>query len=751
MQASVHPANRTTSSPAVPSAHVDLALEGMTCAACAARIEKVLNRVPGTQATVNLATETAAVRFDPAVATVEALVGAVEKAGYTASLKEDPHAEPTAVERRRGEASRSLRRDVVLGALLTAPLLLPMVQMLSGTAHDELIPRWIQLMLATPVQFYVGRRFYQGAAKALRGGTANMDVLVVLGTTAAWLFSAIVTIERLDQHVYFEASAAVITLVLLGRWLEARARAGASAALESLAKLQPRTAHVERDGAVVEVPLASVAVGDRFIVRAGDAVPVDGLVQSGASSIDESMLTGESLPVVKQPGDKVYAGTLNHDGRLVASAVGVGSQTLLSGIVRLVAEAQGSKAPIQRLVDRVSAVFVPVVIAIAAVTFAVTWMLVDDPTQALIHAVAVLVIACPCALGLATPTALVVGTGRGAQLGVLIRNAIALEHAGRLAVLVVDKTGTLTEGRPRVAEVFALSGSANAAELLSVALSLERNVNHPLARAIVEHAERSGVAPIAIDEFESVPGKGARARRASDSAVLVVGSRSFLTENGAADDGDIAQVMRDAGHTLVGVAANGRLLGWIGLADRARPSARGAVAALQDLGVRVVMMTGDHEGAASAVARDIGIGEYRAAVSPGGKASAIRALRQSGRIVGMVGDGVNDAPALAAADVSFAIGAGSAVAIDAADVTVIRDDLFAIADAVSLSRATLATIKRNLVFAFGYNVLALPLAAFGALSPVVAGGAMALSSVSVVLSALLLKRWKPHRDRHARR
>ena len=751
MQASVHPRTPTASAATAPSAQVDLVLEGMTCAACATRIEKVLNRVPGAHATVNLATETAAVRFDPAVATVDNFVDAVARAGYAASIKEDAHAEPSAVERRRSEASRALRRDVVIGAVLTAPLLVPMVQMLTGDAHVEVIPRWVQLMLATPVQFYVGRRFYQAAAKSLRGGAANMDVLVVLGTTVAWLFSAIVTIERLDQHVYFEASAAVITLVLLGRWLEARARAGASAALESLAKLQPRTAHVERDGAFVEVPLASVSLGDRFMIRAGDAVAVDGLVHSGTSSVDESMLTGESVPVVKQAGDKVYAGTVNHDGQLVASAVGVGSQTLLAGIVRLVAEAQGSKAPIQRLVDRVSAVFVPVVIAIAAITFVVTWLLFNDPAQGLIHAVAVLVIACPCALGLATPTALVVGTGRGAQLGVLIRNAIALEHAGRLSVLVVDKTGTLTEGRPRVAEVFAVAGAANATQLLSVALALERNVNHPLAHAIVEHAQRIGVSPVAIDGFESVAGKGARARRSDDGAALVVGSRSFLTENGIGDDGDVAQVMRDAGHTLVGVAAQGRLLGWIGLADRARPSARGAVAALADLRVRVVMMTGDHEGAAAAIARETGIEEYRAAVSPGGKAAAIRALRQPGRVVGMVGDGVNDAPALAAADVSFAIGAGSAVAIDAADVTVIRDDLFALADAVSLSRATLATIRRNLVFAFGYNVLALPLAAVGALSPVVAGGAMALSSVSVVLSALLLKRWQPRRDLRARR
>jgi P-type Cu+ transporter len=408
-----------------------------------------------------------------------------------------------------------------------------------------------------------------------------------------------------------------------------------------------------------------------------------------------------------------------------------------------VAEAQGSKAPIQRLVDRVSAVFVPVVIAIAAITFVATWLLMDDMTRALVHAVAVLVIACPCALGLATPTALVVGTGRGAQLGILIRNAIALEHAGKLATLVVDKTGTLTEGRPRVAEVFALAEESTAPAMLAIALSLERGLNHPLAKAIVEHATDRGVVPAEIEAFETIAGKGARARRAEDGAVLLVGSRGFLAEHGIVDAGDVAQVLRDAGHTLVGVAANGRLLGWIGLVDRIRPGAGDAVRTLRDMGINVVMITGDHEGAAAAVAREIELDDYRAGVSPAGKAAAIRALRHGGRVVGMVGDGINDAPALAAADVSFAIGAGSAVAIEAADVTLIRDDLLAIADAIALSRATLATIRRNLVFAFGYNVLGIPLAAIGWLSPVVAGAAMALSSVSVVLSALALKRWQP--------
>ncbi|HVF64901.1 MAG TPA: heavy metal translocating P-type ATPase [Casimicrobiaceae bacterium] len=725
------------------AAHVDLALEGMTCAACAVRIEKVLNRVPGTNAAVNFATESAVVNFDPTKAAVDDLLDAVGRAGYSARLKQDPAVERKEADARRKGALRGIRRDVIIGAILTLPLVAQMVPMFAGGDHVESIPRWWQLALATPVQFFVGRRFYVNAWNALRGGGANMDVLVALGTTVAWTFGAIVTVLGLPEHVYFEASAAVITLVLLGRWLEARARMGTSAALESLLKLQPATAHVERDGAIVEVALASLNAGDRFVVRAGDSVPVDGRVHAGTSSVDESMLTGESKPVAKEAGDRIFAGTLNHDGALTAVATGVGEQTLLAGIVRLVGEAQGSKAPIQRLVDRVSAVFVPAVILIAAVTFGATWGLTDDLARALVNAVAVLVIACPCALGLATPTALVVGTGRGAQSGILIRNAVALEHAGTLTTLAIDKTGTLTEGRPRVASVFVLSDETTTAAVLGTALALERMTNHPIARAIVDHASASNVTPLDIDAFEAVPGKGARARRRVDGAALVVGSPVFLAEHGIADDGNVSQAMREGGHTLVGVAADGRMLGWIGLVDRVRSNAADAIADLRRIGVDVVMLTGDHAQAAQTIAREIGIDDVRAGMSPSAKAESISALRRNGRVVGMVGDGVNDAPALAAADVSFAIGAGSAVAIEAADVTLVRDDLAGIADAVLLSRATLATIRRNLVFAFGYNALGIPLAAFGLLSPVLAGAAMALSSLSVVASALALKRWQP--------
>ncbi len=715
----------------------------MTCAACAARIEKVLNRVPGTQAAVNFATESAVVRHDPATAPVEALIAAVQRAGYGARVKRDVEAERAADEARKAAAYKSLRAEFVLAALLTAPLLLQMIPMLSGVAHDA-IPRGWQLALATPVQFWVGRRFYVGAWNALRGGGANMDVLVSLGTTMAFVFSAAVTLLGLhDQHVYFEAGAAVITLVLLGKLLEARAKAGTSAALEGLLKLQPATARVERDGAIVEVPLASVAVGDRFLVRAGDAVPVDGIVVDGASSVDESMLTGESRAVAKGAGDRVFAGTVNQDGSMRATATGVGSATLLAGIVRLVAEAQGSKAPIQRLADRVSGVFVPIVVAIAVVTLAITWLVTGDGTQALVHAVAVLVIACPCALGLATPTAVIVGTGRAAQLGVLIRNAAALERAGQVATLIVDKTGTLTEGKPEVVAVEPL-GSASRDDVLAVAAGLEQGASHPLAQAIVDRARADGIAFVPVQDFVSVPGKGVRARDA-EGRRLRLGSPAFLHEDGLAGAASLGASDAAAGRTVVGIARDDALLGVIALADRVRPTSREAVARLHEAGIDVVMITGDHEATARAVAAEVGIREVRAGVLPSGKADAVASLKSAGRVTGMVGDGVNDAPALAAADVGFALGAGSSIAIDAADVTLMRDDLNAAVDAILLSRATLAKIRQNLFFAFAYNVLGIPLAALGMLSPVIAGAAMAASSVSVVSNALLLRRWHPPR------
>jgi Cu+-exporting ATPase len=744
------PRDAGASGPISGADEVDLALEGMTCAACAVRIEKVLNRLPATQAAVNFATESAQVRFDAATTPIDALVAAVERAGYRAHVKVDPEQERAEAQEKKAAAYRKLRAEFVVAAILTLPLVAQMVPMLASggwswtgpDAHHDVLPRWLQLALATPVQFWIGRRFYVGAWNSLRGGGANMDVLVSLGTTMAWGLSAVVTVAGLHEHVYFEASAAVITLVLLGKLLEARAKAGTSAALEGLVKLQPRTARIERDGAVVEVPLADVKAGDRFVVRAGDAVPVDGDVARGESSVDESMLTGESRAVAKVPGDKVYAGTVNQDGMLVAVATGVGSKTLLAGIVRLVAEAQGSKAPIQRLADRVAGVFVPVVVAIAVVTFAATIALTGDASAALIHAVAVLVIACPCALGLATPTAIIVGTGRGAQRGILIRNAAALEHAGRLTKLVVDKTGTLTEGRPAVTGIIAFEpdGSPRA---LALAAALEQGSSHPLAQAILAHAAANEVVPVAIDGFVSVPGKGAQAVAADTGAIVRVGSPAWLGSEGVAVPDDVvAGVARD-GRTIVAVGEGGGLVAVIALADRVRETSAAAIARLEAAGIEVTMLTGDHEATAAAVAKAVGIRHWRSGVLPAAKAEAVRDAKSAGAVTGMVGDGVNDAPALAQADVSFAMGAGSAIAIESADITLVRDDLNAVADAILLSRATLAKIRQNLFFAFAYNVLGIPLAAVGLLSPVIAGAAMAASSVSVVSNALLLRRWRP--------
>jgi len=728
----------TTRAPATSpaAARIELALEGMTCAACATRIEKALNRVPGATAAVNFATESATVQGGETAA----LLAAVVRAGYQARVKRNVEAERRADQARRAGATRELRRDVIVATLLTLPLLVPMLAMLvpGAAAHDELVPRAWQLALATPVQFWSGRRFYVGAWHALRGGGANMDVLVALGTTAAYAFSAIVTLAGMHEHVYFEAGAAVITLVLLGKLLEARARAGTSAALEGLIRLLPKLAHVERAGGVLDVPVAAVAPGDRFVVRAGEAVPVDGTVEAGASSVDESMLTGESRPVAKGPGAQVFAGTVNGDGVVTARATGVGASTLLAGIVRLVAQAQGSRAPIQRLADRVSGVFVPIVLGLAAATFFGTFVWTDDAVRALVHAVAVLVIACPCALGLATPTAVIVGTGRAAQLGVLVRDAAALERAAALDTLVLDKTGTVTEGRLDVVALLPATG-VDARRLLALAAALERGAHHPLAEAIRAHAQREGVTVPEIEGFQAVPGKGARGRTGGDDVVL--GSPAFLAEAGYA-----APLPADERHvdaTLVGVGAAGGFLGWIALGDRVRPTSAAAVRRLRSMGIEVMMVTGDHAGAARRAARDAGIESWDAGVLPAGKVAAIERLRAQGRKVGMAGDGVNDAPALAAADVGFAMGTGADVAVDAADVTLVRTDLDALADAIALSRATLRKIRQNLFFAFAYNVLGIPLAAFGWLDPVIAGAAMAASSVSVVSNALLLRGFRP--------
>jgi len=717
----------------VPDRTVELALEGMTCAACATRIEKVLNGVPGVAATVNFASETARVTV-PAAFSVNALIAAVERAGYGARLKDD--ADPLGKTRKEAALKRETRQ-LCIAALFTAPLMLEMVAMFSG--HHEFVPRWLQLLLATPVQFWIGARFYVGAFHALRGGAANMDVLVALGTTMAWLISAYATLSgRHDLHVYFEASAAVITLVLLGKVMEARAKARTSSAIEALIQMAPRTARIERDGALVEVDISQIRRGDVVLVRHGETLPVDGEVIEGRAAVDESLLTGESLPVTKTVGDKAFAGTKNQDGMLKLNATGIGVTTQLAEITRLVSAAQGSKAPIQRMADRISGVFVPVVVTIAAITFVATWAFTGNVEPALIHAIAVLVIACPCALGLATPTAVMVGIGRAAQHGLLFRNAAALEQAEKLTVLVVDKTGTLTEGRPAVTDVVP-QGEYSQADLLSLAAALEQGSEHPLARAILNHAASQNIAPAVISNFAAITGHGTSARQGT--ANIRLGAPRWISEFAPLPQQDI-DALASQGKTVMALSRDDRLVGLIAVADRLRSTSRAAVERLKRDGITVVMLTGDNAGTAATIAREAGITRFEAEVKPQDKAGRVQALKAGGAHVGMVGDGVNDAPALAAADVSFAMGAGSDVAIEAADVTLMVNDLNAVANAIELSRASLRKIRQNLFFAFIYNVLGIPLAAMGWLNPVIAGGAMALSSVSVVTNSLLLKRWK---------
>jgi Cu+-exporting ATPase len=696
---------------------VELDVEGMTCAACAARIEKNLNRLDGVEASVNLATEKATVRFEPRALDVGALIQRVRDTGYDAQVAREGEIRDHSVEHRRA------RNDFLVAAVLSAPFLVEMSVMFSG-GHGWL-PGWLQWALATPVQFWSGARFYRGSWKALRGGTANMDVLVALGTSVAYAFSAVVLFFGIQQHLYFEAAAIVITLVLLGKYLEARAKARAAQSLESLIRLQPKTAYVEKQGKLVEVDVATLQPGDEFVVRPGDAIAVDGRVIEGDSAVNESMLTGESLPVDKHAGATVFAGTVNGEGALKCAATGTGKGTVLAGIIRLVAAAQGSKPPVQRLVDKVSGVFVPVVLGIAVFTF-IAWGVLVAWEAAFIPAVSVLVIACPCALGLATPTALMVGVGRAAGAGILIRNAEALEGAEKLDTLVLDKTGTLTRGEPVVCGIFPEHG-VDENRLLSIAASLEAKSGHPLARAIV----RKAAGPLLpVRSFQSHGGRGVSG--VVDGVAARLGSPAFLDQDKSIP-----------GMTVVGVKYGGRLLGWIALADELRPTSAAAVARLERMGIEPVVLSGDNAQAVELVARQLGIRRWKAGVLPHEKASHIDLLRTEKRKVGMAGDGVNDAPALAKADVSFALASGSGASLDVADITLMKNDLAGIADAIALSRATLAKIRQNLFFAFIYNVLGIPLAALGMLNPVIAGAAMALSSVSVVSNSLLLNRWKP--------
>jgi Cu+-exporting ATPase len=720
----------------VPSRHIMLKLSGMTCASCASHIETVVNKLPGTHIAVNLASETARLTLE-AGAELDLALSAIQKTGYDATIwDEQNHIEA------RDQERRAARKDWLifwLAVLLTLPLVLPMFGVTFGM-HHEWLPRWLQWLLATPVQFVAGWRFYRGAFNALRGGGANMDVLVALGTSMAWGLSTAVTFLSLDaQPVYFEAGAAVITLVRLGKLLEARAKRRTLDAIEQLLSLTPQTAWVERQGTFIETPIANIQTGERIRVRPGERLPVDGVVDSGESEVEEAALTGESLPVLKRKNDKVYAATQNTLGSLIIRATGVGEHARIAEIIRLTEAAQGSKAPIQKLADRVSGIFVPIVISVALLTLLITGLWLGNWSEALIRAVTVLVIACPCALGLATPTALMAGTGRGAQFGILFRNAQALETAGSLSMLAVDKTGTLTTGRFSLVSLTPAPGISET-WLLATAAALEQGSEHPLARAIVEAAREHGLTWGQVTQFSALPGKGVSGVLDGESAWA--GTAGFINEQGIQVISPlVAEVARQA--TPIHVAQGRTYLGCVWLADTLRDTTPTALARLSELQVEIVMLTGDVEATARAVADELGILDYRAQQTPQDKAAVIAALQQEGKTVGMAGDGINDAPALAQADVSFAMGMGTDIAKETADITLARHDLAALADAIALSRATLRKIRQNLFFAIIYNVLGIPLAASGVLNPLFAGAAMAMSSVSVVTNALLLKRWRP--------
>ncbi len=732
----------------VPTESFAFPIEGMTCSACVSRVEKALRQVPGVvEANVNLAIERADVRGLAGVTQLSALAEAGSKAGYNARIESPAASQAQAEAEHRERDAALLRRELIIllvSAAFATPLLAQMFAMWFDL-HWHL-PAWTELLLATPVQFVIGARFYRSAWKAVKARSGNMDVLVVMGTSAAYGYSvyllAKLGFDGAMGHLYFEASVVIITLVLLGKFLESRAKRGTTAAIRQLMDLRPQTARVRHaDGEEREVPISEVSTHDIVVVRPGERIPVDGIVEVGRSELDESLITGESLPVEKEPGSKVTGGAINGTGLLQIRATAVGADSTLARIIRLVENAQGGKAPVQRLVDKISAIFVPIVVVISAITFAVTYGLNGAFEPAFVSAVAVLVIACPCALGLATPTAIMTGTGAAARAGILIKDVESLERAHRLDTVIFDKTGTLTEGKPTLVGMATLKGTE--AELLQLAASVQHGSEHPLAKAVLAAATERQLARSAVTDFQSHTGRGVTGN--VDGRVIHIGNTRLLEELGI-DAGSAAEHVRDweqQGRTAVYVADKNGVLGVLAIADPLRREAVEAVAELKRMKVRTLMLSGDAQLVAAAVGRDAGLDEARGAVRPEGKAEVVDELRKAGRVVGMLGDGINDAPALAAADVGIAMGTGTDIAMETAGITLMRPDPRLVAGAIQASRATFRKIKQNLFWAFIYNIVGIPLAAFGFLSPALAGAAMAMSSVSVVTNSLLLRRWRP--------
>lgn len=725
------------------------AITGMSCAACSARIEKKLNGMDGVNASVNLATEKATVEFDPEKANSTAIAKAIKGMGYGA-IKED--ADSADKERRaRGRQLHVLKITLAISIILTLPFLINMIADLIGGKTGFLSNPFFQFGLGTVIQFGIGWRFYKGALLSLRSGSANMDVLVALGTSAAYLFSVynVFWVWPREQmpgmamampHLYFETSAVIITLILLGKFFEASAKSRTGDAIKKLIGLQAKTARVLRGGKETDVPIEEVAVGDTILVRPGEKIPVDGKILEGNSAVDESMITGESLPVDKATGDIVIGATINKFGTFRYEATRIGKDAALSRIIQMVEDAQGSKAPIQKIADRISGIFVPVVLGIALVTFLLHFLVTRDLTSSLISAVAVLVIACPCSLGLATPTAIMVGTGIGASAGILFKGGEYLETAGKINAVVLDKTGTITNGKPEVTDVAAFGISE--AEALRLAGIAEHNSEHPLGQAIVEAASQGAELPYP-ESFEAIPGKGVAA--AVGGRELIAGTRSLMREKGL--DITPAEAVMESfekdGKTAMLLADTRQILAVIAVADTIKEGSRRAVEQLGKMGVEIYMLTGDNARTAAAIARQAGIRHVVAEVLPENKAKEIENLRKQGKIVAMAGDGINDAPALATADIGIAMGTGADVAIEAADITLMRGNLESIPQAIELSRRTMRKIKQNLFWALFYNAVGIPFAAMGFLNPMIAGAAMAFSSVSVVTNSLSLRRYKP--------
>ncbi len=716
---------------------IELKIGGMTCATCQARVEKALAGIDGlTAASVNLASEKARVEVISGLVRPSDLVAAVDDAGYDADILTGDAQRREQITAR--EAAR-LRKDTI-AAFAALALAVPLMAPMAGIP----LPGWAQWLLATPVQFYFGARFYIAAWKAVRARTGNMDLLVALGTSTAYFFS----IWMLWQghaahggHLYFEASAFVIALVLVGKLLETRAKASTTQAISALMTLRPERARIERDGSEIELAPSAVAAGDIAVVRPGEKIPVDGRILTGHSTADESLITGESLPVEKQPGEMVTGGSINGAGLLRVVTTAAASESTLSRIIALVENAQAHKAPVQRLVDRVAAVFVPTVLAIAGLTFLVWWLAAGNAAGGIIAAVSVLVIACPCALGLATPTAFMAGTGAAARAGILIRDPDALEEAHRIDTIILDKTGTLTEGKPTVTDIAATSGDPDA--LLALAASAQQGSEHPLGKSMLAEASNRGLALKKIDSFEALTGRGMSA--IIDGQDLLIGNPRLMSENGI-DTSELAakaQELENAGKTVMWVASGGTPLGLIAAADAIKPQSKQAVALLEADSITPLLVTGDNRRTAEAIAAETGISRVEAEVLPEGKAAHVQRLRAEGRHVAMVGDGVNDAPALASAHVGMAMGTGADAAMHTAGITLMRGNPLLIADAIGISRATYSKIKQGLFWAFIYNVIGIPLAALGYLNPMFAGSAMALSSISVVLNALTLRRWRP--------